>query len=252
MTDLPQFYSQIAALNSEEHLKLRLKPEIDYGFARNSNAVVITAVEFRKAACHYPIVFVENSGKFMPMAVMGVKADQNLFVSDDGKWNADYIPAYVRRYPFVLAAKERDSENLTVCFDTGYSGLNRRQGEALFDKDGNHTPFLEKIVEFMREYHTQGQVTEIFCNRLKELELLQPVQAQLSLGEGENMSLVGFQAVDREKLKGLPDDVISELLRNDGLELIHVHLASLERFTDLLIRLRDRSPEGEPTDTIPD
>ena len=156
-----------------------------------------------------------------------------------GEWLANYIPAYVRRYPFILATGEEGSDQFTVCIDSDCPGFNENgKGIALFDKDGNESDLLKNSVEFLKEYQNHIQLTALFCKNIKDLGLLEPMKADIKMADGEELSLGGFMGINREKLKALDADALVNLVKTDQMELIYAHLTSLTNIDSLLSKLK--------------
>ena len=191
-------------------------------------SVPLTAVEFRNAAKEYPIVFVSGSeNEVVPIVVMGIRDEENLYVDDEGKWQAKYVPALVRQYPFVFSTYD-DGQTLTLCIDEKFSGCNQDGlGEQLFDDDGNQTQYIMKVFEFLKQYQAGFQESVQFCKRLKELDILNNVSATFTHPDGQAVVLKGFLAIDRNKFKALSDEKLAELVKSDDMELIYTHLVSL-------------------------
>lgn len=226
-------YESSVPLNAAQHRDLSFEPVPGYGFASGINAVPLTAVEIPAAAPEYAIVFTPAGEEFVPVAVLGVRNDQNLFLSPDSHWEAKYVPAFVRRYPFVFAASP-DQQTLTVCIDDTHPGFNTEgRGERLFDAEGKPTAYAGRVLEFLKEYQTQFERTRLFCRRLKDLGLLEPMEAVVSLPDGRQVPLRGFLGVSRERLRGLDGTDLASLAKTDELELIYLHLASLRNFNDV-------------------
>ena len=238
------FYSNATPVSSKRHSGLYVKSGADFSFARSINSVPITAVEFRRAASDYAVVFAGEGDAIMPVAILGAEANQNLFMKDDGAWEEAYVPAFVRRYPFVFASSD-DGNTFTLCIDEEFSGCNKDgRGERLFDSEGDRTQYLETVLNFVKDYQTQFQRTRAFCAHLKELDLLEPMQAQFTLPSGERRNLTGFMAVNRAKLKALDDDVLARMAKNDELELIYLHLQSMQNFGPMLRRIGAEQSEA--------
>lgn len=224
------FYNQAVPVNSERHRDLFVKTGNTYAFAAKVNAVPVMAVEFRAAAMEYPIVFAGDGDVLLPVAVLGTMRDRNDFLDADGRWLGRYVPAYVRRYPFVFASGD-DGNAFTLCVDEGFAGCNREgRGERLFDADGERTQYLNGVLGFVSEYQGQFLRTRAIAERLRTLGLLEPMTAQFRLPDGSTGSLTGFQGVNRERLKALAPEQLAELARGDELELIYLHLASMHCF----------------------
>lgn len=234
------FYKKLVPINREVHRDLRLKPFADgFSFAANENALPLAPVEFAQACIEYPIVFaIEENGKDGgPIVLTGFRDKENVFVSAGGKWDSDYIPAFVRRYPFVL--HEQDDENFYVLIDEECPGYNAADGERLFEDDGKETPMFADFVRFLDFFKGQGTASRAFVTRLVELGLLIPqtINAQTSQGE---MTLGGFHIVDEKKLSELDDANMLDLARKGYLGLIYAHLASLGNVAKLLRHLEPR------------
>ncbi|MGE0222146.1 MAG: SapC family protein [Acetobacteraceae bacterium] len=207
----------------------------NYAFTGEVNSVPLMAVEFPQAANEYAIVFAGPEGEITPAVILGVRGNENLFISNNAAWEAKYIPAFIRRYPFVFSKQE---ERFLLCVDEEYPGLNRDgRGQPLFSTDGKPSTYVDNVLKFLQEYQTQFQRTQAFCQKIKELDLLEPMQAQVTMGTGDRVSLGGFQAVSRSKLKALPGDKLAELAATDELELLYLHLQSMRNFEGLKDRL---------------
>jgi len=234
----PQFYSKVVALSDKSHADWKIKADDNYEFARKTNAVLVTAVEFPLVASEYPIVFIEQGGDIHPVAILGLKPEQNLFVDDKSSWDAKYIPAYVRRYPFILAGDVGKADSTyTVCIDENFSGFNRKSGERLFTDKGKHSTFLERAIAFLKDFQSQGTATSQFCSHLKKLGLLEPMQANIAASvHGEEFSVAGFMVVSRDRLKAKKPVELAELVKTDEMGLIYHHLSSLSHFKNLTDR----------------
>ena len=226
-------FTQLVPVNKERHAKKKIKQIEGFQFASGFHIASVMAHEFVRAAAIYPIVFLEDKAQdqFRPVVLLGLNEGENLFVDDAGKWQASYLPAFLRRYPFVFAASD-DGQNLTLCLDESYPGINDEgKGERLFDADGEQTTYLKGVLEFLQTYQAHHQLPAAFCAKLVELDLLEPMEASYSIKEKKSGRLTGFKAISREKLKALSDEQVSELFRADYLELIYRHLGSLANFT---------------------
>ena len=239
MSTHPLFYKKVVPLNKERHSKSYIEPIAGYGFTSETNSIYIAAVEFGQAAREYPIVFGGDAeATVFPMALLGLRNNQNLFVNKKGEWGATYIPAYVRRYPFILATPNGDTDKFTVCIDEDYAGFNtRKKGQQLFDKDGEQNQILQQAVDFLKDYQKHVQLTKVFCKTLVELELLEPMQAKIEMKSGEELSIGGFQCVSREKLNLLQPGKLADLVKIGQMELIYAHLLSMNNMTTLMNKL---------------
>jgi len=230
-------YETAVPVSSRRHGDASVDIGADYTFSRNVNSVPLMAVEFPQAAQEYAIVFAGTAEAVMPAVILGVRGNENLYLSKDGAWQAKYIPAFVRRYPFVFSSSD-DGKTFTLCVDEAFPGFNREgRGQRLFGDDGKPTPYVDNVLKFNQEYRNQFMRSQAFCKKVSELQLLEPMQAQVTLESGQRMSLGGFMAVNRGKLKALTGDRLAELAKTDELELLYLHLHSMRNFTGLKDRL---------------
>jgi hypothetical protein len=232
------FYELVTPISKARHAQCSVKTDGCYNFAADTNSVPLMTVEFVAAAHEFPIVFSVDTDNALPAAVIGLDVNKSLFVANDGSWGSSYIPAFVRRYPFVFSASE-DGQTLTLCIDESFEGLDRKgeRGQRLFDDTGERTPYLQSILEFANAYQGEHQRTRQFGEILKSLDILEPSEAKITLPDGTLRSLIGFQCVSRGKLKALNADKLAGMLANDALELIYLHLYSMRNFDALVRRL---------------
>jgi hypothetical protein len=246
------FYEEAIPISKERHTDLSVKVGSDYRFAKNVNSVPLTAVEFRHAAAEYAIVFLGNAETIMPVVVLSVVQDQNSYVDEKGQWAAKYVPAFVRRYPFVLAGTEDDA-GFILCIDETFTGCNLEgRGERLFDGEGERTQYLESVLKFQQDYQTNFNATRIFCRKLTDLDILEPMQVKFTAPTGKQYTIGGFMAVNRTKLKALPDNRLTELVRSDELELAYLHLNSMRNLKAMgknIQQKTDSTEAGTPEDT---
>jgi len=236
-------YERAVQLSSTTHKEWSVKTGSEYAFAKQVNSVPLVAVEFPQAAAEYSIVFAGTGDAMMPIAMLGMREDENLYLDEKNSWNAQYIPAFIRRYPFVFSSNQ-DKSTFTLCIDEEFSGCNQdNRGERLFDGDGERTQYLENTLRFVNEYQGQFQRTQLFCKKLQELDLLEPMQAQFTLSDGEQLRLAGFMAVSRERLKKLSDTQIAALFKTDELELVYLHLQSMKNFTGMVGRTQTQKDD---------
>jgi hypothetical protein len=229
-------YETAVPVSAARHRDASVEVGGDYAFARKVNSVPLMAVEFPHAAAEYPIVFAGAQDAVMPAVILGVRGNENLYLTPQNGWSAKYIPAFVRRYPFIFSTTD-DGKTFLLCVDEAFAGFNRDgRGQRLIGDDGKATPYVENVLKFLQEYQAQFNRTREFCRKVKEFDLLEPMQAQIELG-AERLSLRGFWAVNRAKLKALSGDKLAELAKTDELELLYLHLHSMRNFNGLKDRL---------------
>lgn len=238
-------YRQPTLLDRTRHTSLRVKPLNDWSVAREMNAVFVTGMEFPEVSREFPIAFVPSDrdaqGKVhvAPVALLGLRERENLFIAADGSWGARYLPAFLRRYPFSYTRLSQDQ--IGMMFDAAWTGFNETEGEALLTAEGEPTPYLDSIKQFLDRFEEEAARTRAMCDRLLELELLRGGEINGQLASGAAVKADGFFMIDEDKLRKLPDEVVLELHRNGVLALLHAHLLSMGNVNQLANRLLHRS-----------
>jgi hypothetical protein len=237
----PSLYRRPVALDPAVHRSRKVVPLTDFSVAKDLHAVFLTATEFPQAALEFPIVFVETgrhdpAGRPMmsPAALLGLTHGENLHV-DGSRWEARYIPAYIRRYPFSTAAMPGAS-GLNVLVDEAWTGFSEQAGEPLFAADDTPAPALRRAMDFLERFELEAERTRAFCDRVVMLGLLKEMKADATLPNGQAISVDGFHAIDEEKLHALPDATVLELWRTGLLMLMQVHLMSMVNIRHLVNR----------------
>lgn len=230
------FYEDVAVLDRALHRDLKLKPLENLAFAATAPAVPVVTGEFADVAREYPIAFLRaQGGGLLPAALTGAREGQNLFVDAQGCWNARYIPAFVRRYPFVFAATGDD--RMAVCIDETWPGFGEDEGDDLFDATGEPSAMLKGVLAMLADYQRQITITEAFMARLAASGLLVEAAANAELGDGRHVALRGFMVVDEARFRALPDATLKEWFASGELALLYAHLLSLRNLLDLAKRL---------------
>ncbi|OYX63327.1 MAG: peptidase [Sphingomonadales bacterium 32-64-17] len=229
---LPLFYKALQPLHSVAHADWRLKPG-DVSFAADTPFLPIVASEIIAAARNYPVVFAGDTAQ--PIVVLALEAT-NLFV-EDGKWSNDcYIPAYVRRYPFAFVATQ-EPQGFVLSVDSGSDRVTQggTEGTPLFE-DGKPSTLTQQALEFCTAFGREAELTKLFTDALREKELLIDRRADATLPDGRKLGLHNFQIIDAQKFAALDDKTIVAWHRQGLLALAHHHLASLDRFRELVNR----------------
>lgn len=227
--NLPLFYKDLVPLSSVDHADFRARPLDSAEFLVGQHAIPLTSDEFVSACRFFPIVFSAGDNP-VPLALMGLNEGINTFVDDEGKLvNPVYVPAYIRRYPFLLAKLQPNSDELSLCFDPTSGALGKfDEGDVLF-VDGQPSDQVKAVLEFCKNFEEAGQRTGMFMEELKKADLLMDGEVSIQQ-EGNDKPYVyrGFQMVDENKLRELRGDVLRKLMQNGILGLIFAHLFSLQ------------------------
>jgi len=230
--NMPMFYSSPRPLDRSRDTGLHISRPKHYRFAAKTNAIPLLTDEFPMAAAHYPIVFAAGPQP-VPAAVVGLKNDENIFIQENGMWlEGRYLPAYVRRYPFILMENPQEKQ-LVLCFDETSDMLSSEGEFALFDGD-NPSDFTRGAMEFCAMLRQQGEETDEFVKALQELDLLKTNDMQISMPDGAQLQLSGFQIIDPAKFDKLPDNVYLQWRRKGWIGLVYAHHLSSHRWPHLI------------------
>jgi len=236
---LPLFYTQPTPLDAKKHAKLGLKKDFSLSFAAGVNAVPVNMIEMPQICHFYPIAFSPDESA-TPVALLGLRDNENLFVNDKGQWLEDtYIPAYIRRYPFIFS-EVPGGDQLTLCVDQNDGLVDEKSDQKFFDKDGKPTQLAQNALEFCKSYHAAAQQTLVFSKALAASGLLVERSAEIGVGEGRRINFSGFRIVDEQKLATLSDADFLEWRKKGWLPFLYAHLFSGAQWQNLTLRLRSK------------
>ncbi len=235
--NLPMFYKDLMPLNSRDHADWSSRSTETANWMVGQHAVPLTAEEFIHASRNYPIVF-SISDNPVPLALMGLNEGVNTYFDDSGKQlDPVYVPAYARRYPFMLAKLAPDSDELSLCFDPTSDLVGEfEDGNKLFD-NGQPTEACNATLEFCRNFEEAGFRTSSFVEELMKHDLLMDGEVSIQQTGNETPFVYrGFKMVDQEKLRELRGDVLRTMNQNGMLALVFAHLFSLEHMSEVFAR----------------
>jgi hypothetical protein len=226
---LPMLYNDLEPLNRNRHGNFKISKVEGLVRAHQAHAIPVTVDEFALVQRHYPIVFSAGDNP-VPIALMGLHEGTNVFFTPEGKLYDDaiYVPAYLRRFPFVLARLSPDTDELSLCFDPTADAIGEfEEGEPLFDGD-NPSEATKAILQFCEQFEQAGQRTQAFMDELKGMGLLMEGEVAIQ-PEGVEQPFIyrGFQMVDEEKFRNLRGDELRKINQNGILPLVMAHLFSL-------------------------
>ncbi|HKA45834.1 MAG TPA: SapC family protein [Burkholderiales bacterium] len=234
----PYGYQEIVPLTKQHRVVLPEGGKLPLVF-RSLAALPLSFTEFAVACRDYPIAFLSaaDGGGFIPMVVLGLENQQNLFVTSDGSWeNGAYIPAYVRRYPFCMTkvtVDGREQAERVACVEK--RAINDK-GDALFDQQGEPLAGWQARQKLLFEYEADLLRSEDMCRAIGALQLFDPFTMQAVPSEGEPLAMTGMHRIAEQKLAELAPEQIKELVQKGILSRIYAHLISLNNFGRLLER----------------
>ncbi len=228
----PMFYDAVVALNRDTHRNLRLdQAEAPYLFAANAHVIPALVDEFATASRTSPIIFAPGSPAPSPVFLVGLRPGQNAHVDASGKWVGRYIPAFVRRYPFILG--ETGQNGSVACIDERFPGFKKSSGERLFHDDGSDTPFLQQKIRLINDYFIAAKRTGAFVQALQDLQLLQPVTIETNVPGGPSAALHGLFVINEAKFNALAAEDLLKLRDKGFLGAVYAHLLSLNSMDEL-------------------
>jgi hypothetical protein len=234
---LPLFYQNPVPLDAKAHATLALRKNFGFGFAKGVNAVPVNLIEMPQICHFYPIAFGPDENA-TPVAILGLRDNENLFF--DGKserWEeATYIPAYIRRYPFIFSEMPQ-KDQLSLCIDMNDDIVEKSGSQTFFNADGKPSQLAQNALEFCKSYHAAAQQTQEFSKALADSGLLVQREAQINVVGNRRINFSGFRIVDEQKLAEMDDKKFLEWRTKGWLPFLYAHLfsgAQWQRLTYLL------------------
>ncbi|MFC3097548.1 SapC family protein [Alteraurantiacibacter palmitatis] len=236
---LPIMYNDLAPLNSTEHGNWKAISVDKASWVAGVNAIPLTVEEFPQAQRHFPIVFSTGDNP-VPLALMGLNEGVNVFFDDEGApTEAAYVPAYIRRYPFLLVKLEQNTDNLSLCFDPTSNLVGPfDEGQPLFTADGQPSQHTQQLLDFCQKFEEAGLKTRTFMDELAKADLLMDGEVAINRLDGSGQPFVyrGFKMVNQEKLRELRGDQLRKWNESGLLPLLYSHLLSLDLMRDIFAK----------------
>ena len=231
-------FKSLVPVNKARHEGKKIKQVEGFGFAADFHIASIMVHEFARAASLYPVVFLEDKEQdsFRPVVLMGMDAGENLFVGADGKWQASYVPAIIRRYPFALASAGEEGK-FTVCIDEGSDLISDTDGLPLFNEQGEPAEALENVKRYLGELQQMDAFTNEFCKYMVAHNMLTPLNMRVQQAD-QVKNINGCYVINEERLNGLSVDGFMELRDKRYLPAVYAHLLSLAQI-ERLMTLKD-------------
>jgi len=242
LTGSVPLYKNVEPLNREKHRGFGVNTvSAPFNFLKEWHFIPGVVGEFAIASGSFPIVFLGE--KKLPVLVMGLRSGLNVFVEENGTFDGDhYVPAYVRRYPFVSATNP-GSDNSTVCVDVAADFVSSENPETpFFDEKGEPSEYTQKAIEYVSMFENDARATEAFVERIVALDLLE--KKDIKVTDPNNLDnavpVADYFGVSQEKLQALPAAKLEEMNKNGDLGAIYAHLISLQRWERILRRVAQR------------
>lgn len=245
-------FEQIVPVTLERHRNKKVRNTTQFDYAAGFHIAYVTVHEFARAAATYPIVFLEdkpNDG-FRPVVLMGLQPGENLFVGADGAWNASYIPAMIRRYPFALS-KGAEENRFVVCVDEASTLLSDTEGAPMFDDKGEPTQVIENVKRYLSELQQMDMLTQQFSRFLLTNNLLTPLNMRVN-ATAQARNITGCFVINEERLNAFSDALFLEVRAKGFLPAMYAHLMSLPQIERLVQLSKAKTgPAAQVTETAP-
>ncbi len=238
-SQMPLFYKNPTPLDAKKHNEMSLKKDFGFDFTKDINAVPVNMVEMPQISHFYPIAFSPDDNA-TPVAILGLRDDENLFLDTNNNWDAStYIPAYIRRYPFIFSELP-DSDQLTLCIDNTPEVIETGKNQPFFDAEGNPSDLSKNALEFCKSYHAASGQTLEFSKAIADSGLLIEREAQINVAGNLRINFSGFRIIDEKKFAELDDAKFLEWRAKGWLPFIYAHLFSGSQWQNLTRRLNLR------------
>lgn len=220
----------IKPIHKETHKNIKIKANPSFEHSKNHHILPLTIHEFSYAAQEFPIVFVKDqeTGQFRVVAVVGLVPEENIFYSESG-WLASYVPASLKSYPFLATSAGDGSDQIVICINEDSDLVNEKEGEALFDEEGNQTEFIKAKGQFLAEMLERNRQTDLFIKHLTSKDLIMPRKLTIQFKDEEPYELSGMYIIDEAKLNDMSDEEFCDLRKLGYLAPIYASLLSLSR-----------------------
>jgi hypothetical protein len=235
----PLFYKKIVPLDNVKHRDLRLTRKGNvFPFARGANLVPAVIDEFGAAMAHLPIAFLPGAKQPAAIFLVGLEPGSNLFLESDDSWAGRYVPAYLRRYPFIVG--DVPGREPLLCLDEADDGISKKEGDRLFNDDGEAGPAVIQARDLCANYKRSADRTDDFCATLQSLGLFESVSLNAQTPDRGNMVVHGLNTIDEAAFDQLSLESLKLLHEKRFLKPILQQIASMSAVTKLADRNAER------------
>jgi hypothetical protein len=226
-------------LDNVDHAQLRIDERAEGGQLSVNQALVVPN-EFEQVQREYPILFRRDSDGAKAVALLGLDRGENLFLRN-GQWTTRYVPATLRRGPLFLGVDEEQGGDPGIIIDLDDARVSENEGEPLFLAQGGAAPFLQQAAEALQTVHEGLELSRRMFTLFGELDLIQPVEISVEVGDGTRYRLDSFSTIGAEQFAELSGDALEKLNRAGFLaSALHVRssLGNINRMIELKARAR--------------
>ena len=224
-------YKKLAVLDKKAHSNLKVQPMRDLNFAKGNSFIPVMATEVALVGSTFPIVF--TAGENPSLVALVSLGGESLAINHEGKWITNYIPAFIRKYPFSIAGTKENPQQKVILIDEESDLVSYIDGNELFLEDGEQSETLKNAINFLTNYENNMTITQNVARAINDSGILE--EREIAVGEGDEKQILvnGFRVIDRDKLNSLSDDILADWVRKGIISLIDAHIKSLEHINTL-------------------
>ena len=224
-------YKKLAVLDKKAHSNLKVQPMRDLNFAKENSFIPVMATEVALVGSTFPIVF--TAGENPSLVALVSLGGESLAINHEGKWITNYVPSFIRKYPFSIAGTKENPQQKVILIDEESDLVSYIDGNELFLEDGEQSETLKNTINFLTNYENQITITQNVAKAISDSGILE--EREIAVGEGDEKQILvnGFRVVDRDKLNSLSDDILADWVRKGIISLIDAHIKSLEHINTL-------------------
>jgi hypothetical protein len=225
---------KVVPVDRDRYGRKRWRRPTGYGFAATLTAVPLGGSEFPQAITTMPIGFMQGApGTFMPVAVVGLSKDSNLFIGPEGQWLGGYTPAVLRSYPFSLIRTDGveggvlgiDEDSGLIVDDAG-DGLLAPGVEGFFEADGTLASMTKSIAELVHLSARDQVTTARAVSALADAGVIKPWPLTVQVGD-QQTTVGGLHCIDEAALNALNDATFLKLRKASSLVIAYGQLLSM-------------------------
>lgn len=224
-------------INNVDHHDLTVAVVHDAAYGDAVNQVLLFPNEFEAAQRDYPILFRrDDRGGTYAVALLGLDADDNLFLGSDGVWSASYVPAVRQRGPF---ASDPSGEGVRIDLDdprVRHDG----SGEPLYLRHGGTAPYLAHVEAVLSVIREGQAINAPLFAAWEAAGLLRPTTIDVDLGDGQTCAIADILVIADDRLDALDADTLATLHRSGALRAAFMASASLDNIPRLIERRQRR------------
>jgi len=227
-------FVQLSKDKYSEHALLDLNDLTGYA---NRVTLPIYGAEISRLALQYPLAFIQQENGFGIHLLCSLSSESpNAWITSEGKWLGNYIPAIIRQSPFTVLPN--DEGERIICVDQDDPRLGDA-GRSLFN-NGEPTEFLNNIIKLLEQLYFNGEGTQKAINLISSYELIIPWPITVSHSEEFEIPVKDIFRIDEAKLNQLEDDQWLALKHVGAIPLIYGQLLSMGHLGKLLQILKHR------------